>query len=98
MIHVDDLVDALLFVASHPDAIRETFIATDGRRYSTKQIYDNLREALGRSPTRLSIPKVGFDILGKVRPSLGFKLQNFLAMKRTHRLNLKHWASMLRER
>ena len=98
MIHVDDLVDALLFVASHPDAMRETFIATDGRRYSTKQIYDNLREALGKSPTRLSIPKVGFDILGKVRPSLGFKLQNFLAMKRTHRLNFKHWASMLHER
>ena len=98
MIHVDDLVDALLFVASHPDAMRETFIATDGRRYSTKQIYDNLREALGKSPTRLSIPKVGFDILGKVRPSLGFKLQKLLAMKRTHRLNFKHWASMLHER
>ena len=65
MIHVDDLVDALLFVASHPDAMRETFIATDGRRYSTKQIYDNLQGSTGKVSHRLSIPKVGFDILGK---------------------------------
>ena len=75
MIHVDDLVEALLFVASHHGTAGEIFIATDGQRYSTKRIYDELREALGKSPTGLAIPKVGFDILGKIRPSLGFKLQ-----------------------
>lgn len=74
MIHVDDVVQALLLAAENPAANGQTYIVTDGRTYSTHQIYAAICRALGRQSPRWTIPvgllravaKLG-DALGKLR-------------------------------
>ena len=56
MVHVDDVVSAALLAAEKPEAAGQIYIVTDGCAYSTRQIYDEIRSALGRSPIRWSIP------------------------------------------
>ena len=75
MVHVDDVVDALIHLAFHQDASGEVFIVTDGQTYSTHDIYSELRLALGKSQPRWSIPKAGFDLLSHLSPKVKFKLQ-----------------------
>lgn len=52
----EDVVSALLLAAGNPAAARRTYIVTDGVTYSTRDIYDAMRTALGLSPTRWAVP------------------------------------------
>jgi nucleoside-diphosphate-sugar epimerase len=56
MVHIDDAVHALLLVSQQPRANGETYIVTDGRDYSTHEIYQAARKALGKHPGRWSVP------------------------------------------
>ncbi len=56
MIHVDDASRAALLAATHPAALGNLFIVTDGEFYSTRQIYDWIREGLGKSEICCAIP------------------------------------------
>ncbi len=56
MVHVDDVVQALLLAAEKPEADGQIYIVTDRQAYSTRQIYERCREALGKPVTRLSVP------------------------------------------
>ena len=56
MIHVDDVIDAAMLVASDERARDQTYILTDGQEYSTRVIYDLIREALGKHECRWSVP------------------------------------------
>ncbi len=85
MIHVDDLVSALLMVAEREQANGEIFLATDGVDYSTREIYDVSRAAMGKRPTAMSIPKSLFtlaawigDRSGGKFPFTTFKMQKLL--------------------
>jgi UDP-glucose 4-epimerase len=60
MVHVDDIVAAALHAAMHPRAQQEVFIVTDGRVYSTSEIYIAIRQALGQAPPRWHLPQVLF--------------------------------------
>lgn len=48
MVHVDDVVQAALLAAESPVAIGKVYLVTDGRTYSTRQIYTWICEVLGR--------------------------------------------------
>ncbi|MBI3775764.1 MAG: NAD-dependent epimerase/dehydratase family protein [Gammaproteobacteria bacterium] len=48
MIHLDDVVAAVLLLARRPEALGKTYIATDGKLYTTHEIYQNVCAALGR--------------------------------------------------
>ena len=61
MIHVDDLVRAMLFVADSQHTNSEVFIATDGRPYSSREIYNDMCHALGKSVPNWSVHKIFFD-------------------------------------
>jgi nucleoside-diphosphate-sugar epimerase len=56
MVHVGDVVQAALLAADHPAAIGKTYLVTDGRSYSTRQIYEWICEALGRQPPGWCLP------------------------------------------
>jgi nucleoside-diphosphate-sugar epimerase len=56
MVHVDDVVQALLLAADNPAANGQVFIVTDGRTYSTREIYEAICKALGRSVPGWSVP------------------------------------------
>lgn len=60
MVALADLVDLLCRVADQPQAGVRTWIVTDGRTYSTREIYDELRAALGRGAGRAWLPVAGW--------------------------------------
>jgi len=56
MVHVDDVVQALLLAAKKSEADGQVYIVTDRQAYSTRQIYERCCEALGKKVARWSIP------------------------------------------
>ncbi|HIO54637.1 MAG TPA: NAD-dependent epimerase/dehydratase family protein [Chromatiales bacterium] len=66
MIHVDDLVKALMSVVMEPKANGRTYHVTDGRHYSTRQVYEWMCEALGRPRSPFILPECLFRSVGKI--------------------------------
>lgn len=56
MVHVDDLIQAAYLAAEKPQSAGQIYIVTDQQSYSTRQIYDAIRAALGRPPIAWSVP------------------------------------------
>ncbi|MET0046294.1 MAG: NAD-dependent epimerase/dehydratase family protein [Sedimenticola sp.] len=73
MIHVDDLVRSLQFIAGHELSRGEIFIATDGMQYSSREIYETLCRILNKNPGSWSVPKRVFDFLGYFSPNARYK-------------------------
>jgi len=78
MIHVDDLVRAILLVADDDRANGEIFIATDGTPHSSRDIYNAMCSVLGKSIPKWSVPKNLFDIASLVSPRIKYKLNKLL--------------------
>jgi nucleoside-diphosphate-sugar epimerase len=80
MVHVDDVVRALLLAAEKPQARGQVYIVTDGRTYSTREICEWVLQALGKTVPRWSVPlwvlragaKVGDLLQHTVWPSAPF--------------------------
>jgi len=70
MVHVDDIIRAALLMAEHPNATGRVYIVSDGETYSTHQIYRWICEALGRKPSRWSVPASVFRLLAKLGDGL----------------------------
>jgi len=56
LVHVDDVVQALLLAAAQPVAAGQTYFVTDGRAYSGGELYRFIRQALGRPAPNWAIP------------------------------------------
>ncbi|MFO1496830.1 MAG: NAD-dependent epimerase/dehydratase family protein [Verrucomicrobiota bacterium] len=74
MVHVDDVVEAALLAAEHPNAVKETFIVSDGCVYSTRQMYTLICRALDKPVPRWTTPlcilRAGAtfgDLIGRLR-------------------------------
>ena len=78
MIHVDDLVQAILLVAEDRRANGEIFIATDGVPYSSREIYDSMCSVTGKSIPKWSAPKFLFDIVSLASPRIKYKINKLL--------------------
>lgn len=75
MIHVDDLVRALLLVAKDERAQGEIFIATDGVPHSSREIYEAVCHVAGKAVPSWNVPKFVFELLSLVSPRIRFKLE-----------------------
>jgi nucleoside-diphosphate-sugar epimerase len=71
MVHVDDVVQAALLAAEIPEAAGQIYIVTDGQAYSTRQIYDWIRGALGKAPLNWQIPMTLLTFLAKTGDTIG---------------------------
>jgi UDP-glucose 4-epimerase len=78
MIHVDDLVRAILLIAEDKQANGEIFIATDGVPHSSREIYNAMCGVIGKSIPKWSVPKVLFDMASLVNPRIKYKLNKLL--------------------
>lgn len=56
MVHVEDIVRAAILAAERPEAVGQTYIVTDGRGYSTRDLYEIILRGLGRHPPRIDVP------------------------------------------
>jgi nucleoside-diphosphate-sugar epimerase len=57
---VSDVVSALVLSARSPAAAGRTYLVTDGTAYSTRDIYDSMRAALGLHPVAWAVPRWAF--------------------------------------
>jgi nucleoside-diphosphate-sugar epimerase len=71
MVHIEDLVEALVLCAEKAEAHGRVFIVTDGKEYSTRQIYDWVCETMGRRAPSWSVPPALFHAAAKVGDALG---------------------------
>jgi len=62
LVHVDDLADALLLAAAHPDAPGRTFIAAHPVPVSTPALVRALRSALGRPGRLFPVPAAVLEV------------------------------------
>lgn len=83
MVHVDDVVRAARLASDHPSAAGKTYIVTDGYDYSTYEIYQAVRAALGKPPARWSVPLSGWRAAAYLGDRLGrgFPLNSVVLMK-----------------
>lgn len=78
MIHVDDLVQALLLVSDDSRASGEIYIATDGKPHSSREIYESICLLIGKPIPNYSVPKFLFNALAKLTPKLEYKVDKLL--------------------
>jgi UDP-glucose 4-epimerase len=73
MVHVDDVVQAALLATENPRANGQSYIVTDGRTYTTRELYVLTSRALGKAISRWSLPMSALqaattgDWLGRLR-------------------------------
>jgi nucleoside-diphosphate-sugar epimerase len=56
LVHVEDVVAAMRLVAEAPGSNGRTYIIADSRAYSGCEIYDEIRQALGKPPAGWRVP------------------------------------------
>ena len=78
MIHVDDLVQALMLVAQDDRANGEIYIATDGESYSSRQIYETFCAVVDKAVPQWSVPRVIFDIVSLMSSRTRYKIDKLL--------------------
>jgi UDP-glucose 4-epimerase len=78
MIHVDDLVRAIFLVAEDDRANGEIFIATDGRPYSSREIYSTMCNIVGKSVPKWSMPKFLFGMVAIISLKIRYKVNKLL--------------------
>ncbi|WP_020484316.1 NAD-dependent epimerase/dehydratase family protein [Methylomonas sp. MK1] len=71
MVHVKDVIASALLAAEKPEAAGQIYIVTDQQNYSTRQIYDAIRAALGKPPVAWSIPMPLLTSLAKLGDGYG---------------------------
>ncbi|WP_416678704.1 NAD-dependent epimerase/dehydratase family protein [Candidatus Pseudothioglobus sp. Uisw_016] len=78
MIHVDDLVNAILLISENDITNGEIYIATDGEKYSSRDIYNIMRDIAGKRPLKWSVPKSVFLSLALISPRIRYKIDKLL--------------------
>lgn len=79
MIHVDDLVRAILFLEKKEDSYGEIFIATDGKDYSTNQIQIALLKSIGKESHSWKIPKFLLCLISKINDKYQYKVNKLVS-------------------
>ena len=72
MVHVQDVVEAALLAARRDEAGGRTYIVTDGRAYSSREIFDAIRRVLSRSSPRWHVPLWTLHVLARVGDGVGW--------------------------
>ena len=78
MIHVDDLVRAILFIDKNVFSNGEIFIATDSNSYSSNEIYNTLCQLSGKSIPKWTTPEFLFGIISLLSPNIRYKVKKLL--------------------
>lgn len=72
MVHVVDAVRAAVLAAGAPAASGQCYIVTDGRPYSTRELYDLICRALGKPIPRWYVPLWTLKAMGRVGDAIGW--------------------------
>lgn len=67
MVHIDDLIQAILLAIKNPKANQKIFIVTDNMQYSTRQICDHIKKQISSNTflSKITIPYFILNIMAK---------------------------------
>ncbi len=71
MVYINDLVDVIQLAANNDEANGEIFIVTDGKSYSSREIYTEICFAVGRTIPMWYVPMFIFIVIAKFGDILG---------------------------
>lgn len=66
MVYVANLADFIVQCVEHPAAANQTFLISDGRDFSLRDLLTQLRLAMGKSPRLIPVPVFLFRLAGKL--------------------------------
>jgi len=78
LVSIEDLIDAAICAAQKPEINGKIYTITDGKCYSSRQLYDEMRKALGKAPAKFAVPFCLFQILANTGDILQFILRRDL--------------------
>ena len=78
MVHVHDLILAIMIVNNAEQSNKEIYIATDGLHYSTSDIYEILMEISGRNIPNYRFPLFLIRLIGLISSNMRHKIQKLL--------------------
>ena len=78
MIHVDDLVRAIMLVSKDQRSNGKILIATDGNLYSSREIYETMCVLVNKSIPNWHVPKFMFNLLKFMSNRLKYKVDKLL--------------------
>lgn len=78
LVHVDDLVRAMILVAEDDRTNGEIFIVTDGEPHSSREVYEAMCCVLGKTIPRWSVPKFLFKLIAYVSLHNRYKIDKIL--------------------
>ena len=78
MIHVDDLVRAIVMTSRSSKTNGEIFIATDGHLYSSRDIYEVMCFLVGRPTPVWYVPKIVFYFASLLGSNIKYKIKKLL--------------------
>lgn len=70
LIHVEDLTDAFILAATHPNALGEVFICGNSEPISLFEIVETVAQVLGTHPRPLRLPAAPFFLIGALCEAL----------------------------
>ena len=71
MVHVSNAVEAAMLALNHPAANGQCYNVTDAKPYSTRELYEMIRQGLGKRVPRWHIPVWVLIALGRVGDAFG---------------------------
>lgn len=71
LVHVVDVVDAMLLAAERSEAAGRTYIVADPQAYSGRELYDAIRAALGLPAQRWAVPAAALRGAARLGDALG---------------------------
>lgn len=78
MVHVDDVVRSILLLADSQQANGEIFITTDGREYSSRNIYETMCRVLDKNIPNWSVPRLLFNAIARLSSGFKYKIDKLL--------------------
>lgn len=71
MVHVEDAASAVALAANESRAAGRIFLVTDGRPYSTREMFERICEALGKSPPSWTVPVAVLGVMARFGDAVG---------------------------
>lgn len=71
MVHVSNVVEAAMLAATNPAANGQCYIVTDGRPYSTRELYEMICRGLGKRVPRWHVPVGLLKALARMGNAIG---------------------------
>ena len=78
LIHIDDLIRAIIIISNHNKAKGETFLVSDGLPHSSREIYEAMCYVLKKPIPSWGVPVSIFRLLSLISPTMRKKIDKLL--------------------